>query len=62
MLKPSNIRIRMFLILDDLKNLDETALIELGETLSMMAESQNTNLYAPLKLKNQISPKSFRTS
>ncbi|MCY7348657.1 MAG: hypothetical protein LH614_20900 [Pyrinomonadaceae bacterium] len=33
MLKPDNFRILMFLVLDDIAFLDETALIELGETL-----------------------------
>ena len=40
MLKPDNFRILMFLVLDDISFLDETALIELGETLTtMMVES-----------------------
>ena len=63
MLKPSNIRIRIFLILDDLTNLDEMALIELGETLSMVADSRQTNPFdAPLNLKDQIRSKSLRLS
>ncbi len=36
MLKPDNFRILMFLVLDDISFLDETALIELGEALTIM--------------------------
>ncbi|MCY7375495.1 MAG: hypothetical protein LH472_05935 [Pyrinomonadaceae bacterium] len=38
LLKMENRKIQMFLVLDDLAFLDEMALIELGETLSMMSE------------------------
>ena len=37
LLKMENLKIQMFLVLDDLAFLDEMALIELGDTLSMMS-------------------------
>ena len=39
LLAPSNFRILMYLVLDDIILLDETSLIELGEMLSLMSES-----------------------
>ena len=39
LLKLKNLKIQMFLVLDDLAFLDEMSLIELGKTLSLMSES-----------------------
>lgn len=39
LLKLEDLKIQMYLILDDLALLDETSLIELGETLSIMYEN-----------------------
>ena len=39
LLEMKNLKIEMFLVLDDLAFLDETSLIQLGKTLSMMSEN-----------------------